>query len=252
MIRIEGRGAVYGEVWFNEEPPHDADIDIAIYRQRDNPVEGARNERFVSLKTALDVPENAIMSAFGRECRYQIRRADNVRDGLSHEFLRDPADRLAAFGDFYDACLGATVPPCDMQWLTAAHRAGQLALSAAVREGKRLVWHAYMVSGKTAHLMFSASSFRDHAGSMRALVGRANRWLHWRGMLQLRELGLTHYDWGGLFEYESSTGRVGINRFKEDFGGHRVCTYNCVLPLTLRGRIYLPLREACRRLQARR
>jgi hypothetical protein len=248
MIRIEGRGAVYGEIWFNEELPLDAGIDIAIFRQRDNPVEGARNERFVSLTTALDVPEDAIMSRFGRESRYQIRRADDARDGLSLEFLRDPAGRLEDFGNFYNACLGATVPPCDMQWLSAAHCAGQLALSAAVREGKPLVWHAYMLSGKSAHLMFSASSYRDHTGSMRTLVGRANRWLHWRSMLRLRELGLTHYDWGGLFEYESSTNRVGINRFKEDFGGHRVCTYNCVLPLTLRGRLYLPLREAWHRL----
>jgi hypothetical protein len=28
MIRINGWGAVYGEVWYNEQPPRDSGVDI--------------------------------------------------------------------------------------------------------------------------------------------------------------------------------------------------------------------------------
>ena len=251
MIRIEGRGAVYGEFWFDEEPPRDASIDIAIYRQRDNPITGARNERFISLTTALDVPESAILAAFGRDCRYKIRRADS-RDGLSLEFLREPGERLDAYRAFYDSCVSKEGPFCDPQWLAAAHRAGQLVLSAALRAGEPVAWHAYVVARKTAQLQYTASSFRERDSGMRSLVGRANRWLHLRSMLRFQEMGLARYDWGGLFEDESSPERIGINRFKKDFGGRRVCSYNCSLPVTLRGRIYLPLRAAWQQLRAPR
>lgn len=251
MILLEGRVASYGELWFDEEAPRDAGFDIAVYRQRCTPVAGARTEPFVSLVTGLDVPEGAIAAGFGSECRHKIRRADS-RDGLSLLFLREPGDQLADFCVFYDSCARKRAAElCDLQWLGAAGRAGQLVLSAVLRAGEPLAWHAYVMAGTTAQLQYTASSFREQASSVRALVGRANRWLHWRSMLQFRELGLARYDWGGVFEDESSPERAGINRFKQDFGGRRERSYNCVLPVTLRGRLYLPLRAAWHRLQAR-
>jgi len=48
------------------------------------------------------------------------------------------------------------------------------------------VWHAYILSGRTARLLHSGSCFRNREAHYRALVGRANRWLHWKDMLQLK------------------------------------------------------------------
>jgi len=59
-------------------------------------------------------------------------------------------------------------------------------------------------------------------------------------MLQFKETGITRYDWGGLFEDESVPENAGINKFKKDFGGQPVRTYDCTLPVTLRGRICFP------------
>ena len=63
-------------------------------------------------------------------------------------------------------------------------------------------------------------------------------------MLQFRKLGVVRYDWGGLFEDEAATEHAGINNFKNSFGGRVERTYDCTVPVTLRGRIYLPLRDA--------
>lgn len=63
----------------------------------------------------------------------------------------------------------------------------------------------------------------------------------------LKEMGITRYDWGGLFEDESVPERAGINQFKKDFGGQRVRTYDCTVPVTIKGRIWLPVRDAWRR-----
>lgn len=247
MIRIQGRGAVYGEVWYDEEPPLGSGVDIVVYRQRETPVADARTTPFLTMVTDLSVPEDAIAEKFGKDCRYKIRRAE-TKDGLHMELITDPEGRLDEFQAFYDAfAKQKSVAPSYHQWLLAACKARQLVLTSASRNGEALVWHAYLVSGKAAWLQYTGSCFRNKENDYRALVGRANRWLHWKEMLRFKEMGIERYDWGGLFEDESAPENAGINRFKKDFGGQPVRTYDCTLPVSLRGRIWLPLREAWRR-----
>ena len=248
MIRINGRGAVYGEVWYDEEPVGDSGVDIVLYRQRETPLANARSAPCLSLVTDLAADENAILDQFGKDCRYKVRRAE-TKDGLRMEFILRPSDRLDEFRAFYDAFAAQrSLAPSNHQWLGAACDAGQLALTTASRNGEALVWHAYVMSGKTAQLQYTGSCFRDRENEYRALVGRANRWLHWKDMLQFKAMGMKRYDWGGLFEDESLPERAGINQFKKDFGGQQVRSYDCTLPVTLKGRVYFPLHEAWRRL----
>ncbi len=247
MICINARGAVYGEVWYDEEPPADSGVDIVVYHQREAPIANARHTPFLSLVTDLSVEEDAIVAGFGKDCRYKIRRAE-TKDGMRMEFISDPESRLDEFRAFYDAfAREKSLEPSDHQWLVAACKARQLALTSASRNGEALVWHAYVMSGKTARLQYTGSCFRNRENDYRALVGRANRWLHWREMLRFKEMGIKRYDWGGLFEDESVPERAGINQFKKDFGGQQVRTYDCTVPVTLRGRIWLALRDAWRR-----
>jgi hypothetical protein len=247
MIRIKGRSAVYGELWYEEELPRDPGVDIVVYRQREAPIPGARTAPFLTMVTDLSLPDDAITEKFGKDCRYKIRRADS-KDGLRMEFITDPASRLTDFCAFYDAFAAQkSLWTCDHQWLHAACNAGQLVLTSASRNDEPLVWHAYLTSGTAAWLQYTGSCYRDRDNDYRALVGRANRWLHWREMLQFKAMGIKRYDWGGLFEDESIPENAGINRFKKDFGGQPVRTYDCTVPVTLKGRIWLPLREAWQR-----
>ncbi|HEX4619712.1 MAG TPA: hypothetical protein VH135_08270, partial [Steroidobacteraceae bacterium] len=72
-------------------------------------------------------------------------------------------------------------------------------------------------------------------------------WLHWQDMLAFKAAGALLYDWGGMFADESTPERAGINRFKRSFGGTPVVAYECSLPVTLRGRLWLAVRGAVRR-----
>ena len=65
-------------------------------------------------------------------------------------------------------------------------------------------------------------------------------------MLQFNAIGMECYDWGGLFDDESTPKRAGINNFKRDFGGREERTYHCSVPVTVTGRVWLPLRDAWR------
>src|SRR3982074_3991108 len=102
MIRINGRGAVYGELWYDEEPPPDSRVDIFLYRQRDAPIADARYTPFLSMVSDLSGGEDAIAEQFGRDCRYKIRRAE-TKEGLRMEFIADPESRLDEFRAFLHA-----------------------------------------------------------------------------------------------------------------------------------------------------
>jgi hypothetical protein len=246
MIHIKGRRAIYGEVWYEEEPPRDSGVDIIQYRQRATPIANARHTPFLSLVTDLAGGEEAITEKFAKDCRYKIRRAS--KDELHSEFITEPESRLDEFSKFFDAfAMQKSLPPCDRQWLVAACKVHQVALSSASRNGEALVWHAHVLSGKRAGLLYSASCFRDKDNDYRALVGRANRWLHFKDLLQFKAIGMECYDWGGLFDDDSTPERAGINSFKRSFGGREERTYHCSVPVTATGRIWLPLREAWRR-----
>src|SRR5256885_2057518 len=247
MIRIKGHTAVYGEVWYEEELPRDSGVDIVLSRQREAPISDALTSPFLTMVTDLSPTEDAITEKFGKECRYEIRRAE-TKDGLRMEFITDPESRLDEFRAFYDAfARQKSLRPSDPKWLLGACKARQLALTSASQNGEALVWHAHVMFGSTAGLLYSGSCFRNKEGNYRALVGRANRWLHWKDLLRLKEMGIKRYDWGGMFEDESVPERAGINNFKRDFGGQQVRTYDCMVPTTVRGRIYLVVRDGWRR-----
>jgi hypothetical protein len=243
MIVIRGRFASYAEVWFDEEPPPDSRVDVLISRLRPNRAAAGRCTPFLSLVSDLTVEAEAFMAAFGGTNRYKIKRADS-KDGVTAEFVPEPLALLDEFCAFYDAFAEQkTLPKAYRRSLDAACAAGQLVLSAASHAGQRIVWHAYIRGGGSAALLHSASHFRQD-GVDRALVGRANRWLHWQDMLGFKALGLARYDWGGMFEDESVPEQASINNFKREFGGRPCCAYNCVTPLTMKGKAFLAARSA--------
>lgn len=242
MIRIDGRIARYGEVWFDERVPGDLGVDIVMVRQRPEPISSRKCTPFLTLVNDLALDEDALMAGLGHTNRYQIKRAAS-KDGLQADFLVDPRPRLEEFCAFYDAfARQKALEPCYRRGLYAACDAGQLVLTCASRDHNGLVWHAYVTYGDTAALFHSASHFRATEKADRAFFARANRWLHWRDMLGFKQAGLRHYDWGGLFEDESVPGHAGINNFKREFGGRSRCTYNCTFAVTTRGRAYLAVR----------
>ena len=246
MIRTQGKVAVYGEVWFDEEPPAEAGVDILVHRYRSTPIPQVRTVTATTLRTDLARPMDEIMATFDATCRREIRRADS-RDDLYYELIPEAVDRLEEFTTFYEEFARQKgLSLTDRHWLGRAATAHQLVLSHSYRHSEQLVWHAYVCIGATACLTHSASWLRARDSRYRSLVGRANRWLHWQDMLSFKRAGVRYYDWGGMFRDESTGDHAGINQFKRMFGGRPVRTYECTVPVSARGRIWLALRDAWR------
>lgn len=248
MITIKGRFATYGEVWFDEEPPAAPEVDVLTFRGRDAPLDPEASSLFLSLVHDLTLDGQELFATFDGTARYEVRRAQS-RDRLTAEFVVDAGGALDAFCTFYDDFAKEKgLPPAYRRALQATCDSGRLVLTCACRDGEALVWHAYVSDGRTAALLHSASHFRGASASKRALLGRANRWLHWRDMLAFKDMGVATYDWGGLFEDESVPEQASVNRFKRRFGGRPRRAYTCVAMLTMKGRAYLAFRSLLERL----
>jgi len=247
MIRIRGKIVEYGEVWFDEEPETPTP-DILILRQRPHPVPGSRCTEFHTLVFDLRESEETLLSAVKKEPQRQIRRA--AREGSLFTFLDRPEeDVLDAFCTFYDRFAASSgVAAVARTWLREAAAQDRLALSYAANGDEPLVWHSYVVASGRARQLHSASLFRGEDSAGRAGIGRLNRWLHWQDILEFQRRGLQVFDFGGVFADESSPGARGINRFKEEFGGSPRTEYDCLVPMTLKGRGFLALQRARRRL----
>jgi len=244
MIYFRSRGAVFGECWFDDDSPNaSSHVDVLALRQVSSPVPASHCTPILTLVSELTPNADELLAGFDRNCRRNISQADR-RDGLSMEFTGRPGAQIGAFRDFYNEfAKQKNLRPADGAWLQAACDADRFAIATVWQGREPLVRHGYITGGKTILLHCSASLFRNGDQEHRALIARANRWLHWRSMLYFVEHGATHYDWGGVFEDESTPERVGINRFKREFGGQPVRRFDCLVARSARGHLRLGLKR---------
>src|SRR5271156_3508662 len=121
---------------------------------------------------------------------------------------------------------------------------GMVRFSRALYGGATVVWHVHAVTQEKATLLHSASHFRQlDDNEARAVVGRANRLLHWRDMLFFKAEGKSVYDFGGWYAGTEDVELLRINQFKEGFGGVRNDQFNGGIALSWRGWLYLKLQH---------
>ncbi len=230
-----------GEAWFDEEPGQER-VDLILYRQHPQPPPHASCRPRFTLVTDLRREPDDILAAMSKETQYKIRRAGQ-RDGLQHQFRwADAAAAIPEFCRFYNHFAEQKrLARANMRRLRAMVGINGLALS-VVSEYKLgpLVWHAYLIGPGRARLLHSASHYRDATDSaVRNLVGRANRYHHWRDMLEFRDRGVSSYDWGGWYGGSTDAEKLRVNRFKEGFGGSKIQEYDGWAACTPMGRVVL-------------
>jgi hypothetical protein len=232
------------EAWYGEEPDATG-VDIARGFQRDEPRPGALCREFYTSLIDLKRDPGALLAGMKRGCRSKIRRAE-ARDAVAYECSNAAGrpDLLARFCEMYDEFAPRkNLPSLDPGWLSLMAATGGLFVSRVARaSGDALVWHTHFLSGGRATLLHSASPTTAEA-SDRNLVGRANRFHHWQDMLHFKGAGATLYDLGGWYQGDGDARRLGINKFKEDFGGGVVKNYITERALTLRGKLFLRARS---------
>ena len=194
---------------------------------------------FYTIVIDLTAPEETLFERIKKDSRNEIRRAQ--RDGVRYRsWTQCDAAVLEEFCSFYSRVASAAgMPELNRARLSAMTHTARVFLSCSeAPEGQTLTWHAYYVSGVRARLIHSASIAATLAdASARNGAGHANRFHHWRDMMELKRAGMKLYDFGGWSPLLADEKRLGINRFKEEFGGTLIHQYNCLKGVSLVGKL---------------
>jgi hypothetical protein len=227
------------EAWF-DEPLQTAGADVLRCVQRSEPTPHGTSTPFHTLVIDLREEPDRLMAKMKKETRYEIRRAAE-KDHLECQMWKTRTDAACRqqFREFYNRfAVDRGLSPLNHRKLTKFADKGMLILSQARGEnGEPLAWHSYYRSNGRARLLQSAVTLADSDPSNRALIGRANRYLHCQDMSMFRADGVHFYDFGGWYAGKDDPKKIAINQFKEGFGGELVVNYNCLCGLTRIGNV---------------
>ena len=233
------------DFFFDEPAVLPKGVDVVRYVQTSRPLPGSKPVAFYTVLVDLRKDAQSLLACCRNNTRYEIVRAAE-RDNLDCCWWRTvDSTTLKMFCDFFDrSAVIKGQPRVSRARLRTLARSDVLDLSVARSGGHDLVWHAHLVVKERVRLLESASLFRaSDDPEYKKLVGRANRYLHWLDMLHFQAEGVLVYDFGGWTPAATHAENIGINRFKEGFGGHIVQNYTFQTAITVRGRVALAVRQ---------
>ncbi len=164
----------------------------------------------------LTQDDETLQTGMSKNMRSQLRKAEN--DGFHWQVSTD----LEEFRQLFNAFAADKGLKALSSGVLAAEREF-LFIAKVSFEDRPLVAHAYLVDQEESRARFLyGATVRLAEGVDANLVGRANRWAHWREMQEFRSRGLKTFDFGGYALNTKDTQKQGINQFKESFGGRVV------------------------------
>lgn len=228
-------------VWFNSKTTIDKNADIVFYNQSDLNINKKFNVKpFVTLLVELNLDENNIFERFAKSVRYEINRAiqkDNLTINYYYkEFSETVLQQfINCYNDFAVEREKEKISGIEFEYY---YKNNQLAITTISSNTDILIWHTYIIAEETARLKTSNSIFINQSNETKNLIGRANKLLHWKDILYFKNLNLKYYDFGGWYVGNDDKKLVGINKFKESFGGYKATSYNYVKLVSIKGKLF--------------
>jgi hypothetical protein len=236
MILYQSRFLTRGEVWFDSQPG-EARVDWIVYHQRPQPTAKGNWRPFYTRVLDLRQTPEALLAQMDGFTAADIRKAQKKDQTRCRRLDTSAEGTLAEFAEFYDRFAALKdLGPADRHWLCRTAEAGKLDLWLAESpENQRLVYHAFYREGIRVRSLHTASLYLELSQKeAQRRIGRANRLLIWESLSRYRTEAIEIYDLGGWYSGTSDTARLGINRFKEGFGGRTICEYEGEQVLTLK------------------
>lgn len=179
----------------------------------------------------LKTSEDEILKNINKTYRYDIRRAE--KDGIETKYfssfeLLDPTNTyiLKKFYDTYNSMykekgLKQTI---NIRLVKSYIKNNCFILSVAFYNNNPLVFHSYIIDIDQVRLLHSCSNFRTDV-DLKEIIGRMNKYLHWKDLLFFKKDNYETFDWGGI----SIDSNNGISDFKKKFGGNELNYYNYIV-----------------------
>ncbi len=242
MLVYRSRFLSRGEVWF-EDPPGDVPVDWILYRNRLEPVPGARWRYFHNYLLDLTKSEDRLVASLDSKTAHKIQAAEE-KDGMSCDWLvvRDES-QLDPLEQLWNPTLEAQRRwgALNRPWMRPMIAAGALELASVRDRGGKLLAVAgcYRNARRMQQLLIVSPPRATTGPAGRAQTNRASTLLIWRTALRARQQGLCCFDFGGWYPGNEDIQYLGANAFKKGFGGEIVREYECEQILTLKALVVL-------------
>jgi hypothetical protein len=207
------------DIWFSENPTFQlfrSYIQSPVMKD----IPGMKRSHFYTIFIDLSNDEEFLLSEMDKGTSYEIRRAK--KEGIQFKAGGD----LSEFVDFFN--LFASSKGIEGTSLNYVQFEPQMRITKAYLGEEILVMHSYVEDERRGRLCMSASRVTkaDDPKKDRALIGYANRFLHFQDMLMFKSEGKAIYDFGGYAKGTEDQALSGINQFKINFGGKIVEEFN--------------------------
>lgn len=230
------------ETYFQDRDFSDKSCDISIYSCVLYPDDISSLRKCETVLVDVSRPLSEILNDMDPGTRYEIRRAEN-KDGLVVNFY-ECVSRMQCkyFCDFYDVFAASkSLKPIFRRRITSLCK-NKMAILSEVRNGQGalLVQHFHAYHNSNAALLYSAS-IRNSSddNSLRALIGRANRFLHWKDFEFFKAKGVVVYDLGGIDTSSEDRDIANITKFKIKLGGKIQARYTKIVGKSSLGKFIL-------------
>ncbi len=233
------------DVWYDASTLY-TDADVVYYMQMTKPIGNDYYDHYTIL-IDLTQPEETLFGAINATGRNEIRSVeknpaysytmhyDSLQLNTVNEFIK-------AYNDF---SLSKKLPLADTARIMAYFENGLLAIAQVLNANKvPVAQHLYRVNGDRVLLISSISTiYLQTDNKIKQEIGAANRFCHWKDMVYFKEQGIRLYDWGGWYNGKEDEALLGINKFKEKFGGTITPNYNSIVYVSLKGKLFRLLKR---------
>ncbi len=188
----------------------------------------------------LTIEQDALWSRISKNFKYEIRRAEKeqvVFKFFKGREIENQNELIELFKDTYNNMFlnKGMNNKFNIKMVDKLIEDDSVMFTVAYYENRPLVFHAYIIDKEDARLLYSASE-RWKDKDLSSLIGRMNKYIHWKDFLLFKELGIKRFDWGGIF---SITEPNGIDTFKMNFGGNPISYVNLISAESFIGQVVL-------------
>lgn len=202
---------------------------INYYIQSPENFSGALNE-FHTLLVDLAQQEDAIWKGIYHRTRSEISSFIRNQEFEHKVITRLSSSELTGFIRLFNTFANVKhIRKAEAFRLRAYYRKGLLALSYIRQGGHFLCINFYRVNTARATNLYSFNLMHTRPAFNGSHYGRAHRALHWLDILFFKKLGVACYDFCGWYDGKEDRQLLNINKFKEQFGGHKVREYSGVV-----------------------
>ncbi len=223
MLEIEKKKGIFRKknIWFSERPFAVPDADVVHFYACRNKVDDPDFQCEAAPTLVIDLAPDldTLWGNMGKKsCRYFINRAE--RSGISIAVNQD----FDAFHAMYSAFIGQKGFSTTNESVSFMRQ--YCTLFTAHLEGELLAGALMLRDARHMRWLFGASRRLENDAIDTTLISCANRLAIWEAIKYAKSAGCGEFDLGGYYGGDDPDDpRVGINKFKEKFGGRHATYY---------------------------